>query len=214
MIGVIDYGAGNLHSLARGIVHVGGEALVSSDPDELAEQDAIVLPGVGHAGQLLDRLRHLGMDRAILDAVDRGTPFFGICIGMQILFGDQEEGGATGLGLLPGRVRHLRPGVKAPHMGWNLTRLRRDSPLGPAGDERYYYFVHSFVADDVEERDVVATTNYGETFPSVVIRDHVWGTQFHPEKSADNGMALLKAFVGMVDARRLVPAGATEMAVR
>ena len=209
MIGVIDYGAGNLHSLARGIVHVGGEALVSSDPDELSAQDAIVLPGVGHAGQLLDRLRHLGMDRAILDAVDRGVPFLGICIGMQIMFGDQEEGGATGLGLLPGRVRHLSPGVKAPHMGWNLARLTRESPLGDEGDERYYYFVHSFVADDASPIDVAATTTYGETFPSVVIRDHLWGTQFHPEKSADNGMDLLGAFVRMVAARTPVPAGAT-----
>ena len=209
MIGVIDYGAGNLHSLARGIAHVGGEALVSSDPDELAAQDAIVLPGVGHAGQLLDRLRHLGMDRAILEAIDRGVPFFGICIGMQIMFGDQEEGGATGLGLLPGRVRHLSPGVKAPHMGWNLARLTRASPLGDEGDTRHYYFVHSFVADDASPDDVAATTTYGETFPSVVIRDHLWGTQFHPEKSADNGMELLRAFVGMVAARTPVPAGAT-----
>lgn len=206
MIGVIDYGAGNLHSLARGIVHAGGEAIVSSDPDELAAQDAIVLPGVGHAGQLLDRLRLLEMDRAILDAISRGVPFFGICIGMQIMFGDQEEGGATGLGLLPGRVRHLKPGVKAPHMGWNLAKLTRDSPLGGEGEERYFYFVHSFVADDVQADDVVATTSYGETFPSAVIHDHVWGTQFHPEKSADNGMALLRAFVNMVAPRTLVPA--------
>lgn len=209
MIGVIDYGAGNLHSLARGIVHVGGEALVSSDPDELTAQDAIVLPGVGHAGQLLDRLRHLEMDRAILDGISRGVPFLGICIGMQIMFGDQEEGGATGLGLLPGRVRHLRPGVKAPHMGWNVARLIRDSLLGREGDERYFYFVHSFVADDVSPADVAAATVYGETFPSAVIRDHLWGTQFHPEKSADNGMALLRAFVEMVEARRLVPTMAT-----
>lgn len=209
MIGVIDYGAGNLHSLARAIVHVGGEALVSADPNELAAQDAIVLPGVGHAGQLLDRLRHLEMDRAILDAISRGVPFFGICIGMQIMFGDQEEGGATGLGLLPGRVRHLRPGVKAPHMGWNLAKLTRDSLLGDEGAERYFYFVHSFVADDVSPDDVVATTSYGETFPSAVIRDHLWGTQFHPEKSADNGMALLRSFVQMVEARKLVPAGAS-----
>ena len=208
MIGVIDYGAGNLHSLARGIVHVGGEALVSSDPDELAEQDAIVLPGVGHAGQLLDRLRHLGMDRAILDAVDRGTPFFGICIGMQILFGDQEEGGATGLGLLPGRVRHLRPGVKAPHMGWNLTRLRRDSPLGPAGDERYYYFVHSFVVEPDDPAVVAAEADYGVTFPSVVVRDNVWGTQFHPEKSGTDGLALIDRFVTQV--RTVGPASAGE----
>ena len=201
MIGVIDYGAGNIRSISRALAHAGAEVVVSSDADEIAAQDAIVLPGVGHAGQLIERLKQLGMDRAITDAVARGTPYLGICVGLQIIFGDQEEGGARGLGLLPGRVRHVAPGVKAPHMGWNAARFARTTPMGTTGDERFYYFVHSYIADGVEPHDVVATSHYGEEFPSIVMRDHVWGTQFHPEKSADNGLALISAFVDYVGER-------------
>ncbi len=128
-------------------------------------------------------------------AVAAGTPFLGICLGMQLLFGHQEEGDTAGLGLLPGRVRALRGGVKVPHMGWNRSRVARPGPLGATGEEREYYFVHSFVVEPDDPDDVAAEVRYGDVFPSVVIRDRVWGTQFHPEKSGPDGLSLVRAFV-------------------
>ena len=148
----------------------------------------------------MDRLRTLGFDRAIYDAVDAGKPFLGICVGMQVMFEDQEEGGGTGLGLVKGRVRSLAPGVKIPHMGWNRSRVQQNGPFGNAGDETYYYFVHSYIAEPTESDDVIATTSYGERFPSIVAHDNVWGTQFHPEKSSADGLLLIKRFVEAVNA--------------
>jgi glutamine amidotransferase len=205
MIAVIDYGAGNLRSIQRALEAAGAETVVTSDPEVVRAADAVVLPGVGHAGHSVERIVSLGIDTAIRDVVESGKPFLGICVGMQVLFDDQEEGGGKGFGLLPGRVRAIPESVKTPHMGWNRSRLVKDSPLGAAGDERHFYFVHSYVAEPSDPEDVVAVVEYGETYPSIVVRDNVWGIQFHPEKSGADGLALIKRFVETVQQRTNQP---------
>lgn len=198
MIGVLDYGAGNIRSISRGLEAAGADVFVADQGPDLAGADAIVLPGVGHAGQLMTALQSRGMDSAILNAVAAGTPFLGICVGLQIMFGEQEEGNTQGLGLLPGEVRHLPRHLKTPHMGWSLVTAVKDSPFGKAGTSDYFYFVHSYAAVNNGLGAVVATTSYGTTYPSVVIQDHLWGCQFHPEKSSASGLAFLGTFVDFV----------------
>jgi len=199
MIAVIDYGAGNLRSISRALETVGADVVVTSDPDVVRSADAVVLPGVGHAGHSIQTLSELGMPDAIHEVVDQGKPFLGICVGMQVMFEEQEEGDTRGFGLFPGKVRSIQGPVKVPHIGWNKARIARTSPLGNDGDEDYFYFVHSFVAEPGDPNDIVATTAYGEEFASVVVRANVWGTQFHPEKSGAAGLRLIRAFVEQVD---------------
>ena len=201
-IAVVDYGAGNLRSIRRALEAAGAGVAVTSDPAVVANADAVVLPGVGAAGAAMARLRELGLVPVVEEAVAKGTPFLGICLGMQLLYGAQEEGDTTGLALLPGRVRGLRGAVKIPHMGWNRSRVTRPGPLGEPGEERDYYFVHSYIVEPDDQADVAAEVCYGDVFPSVVIRDRVWGTQFHPEKSGADGLALVAAFVRQVEATR------------
>jgi glutamine amidotransferase len=199
MIAVIDYGAGNLRSISRALEAAGAAVTVTSDPEVVRGADAVVLPGVGHAGHSVDQLTKLGMPAAIKEVVDSGRPFLGICVGMQVMFEEQEEGDTQGLGLMPGRVRSISGDVKIPHIGWNKSRVAKSSPLGAEGDDTYYYFVHSFVAEPSDPADIAATTSYGEEFASVVVRDNVWGTQFHPEKSGEAGLKLIRAFVDQLD---------------
>ncbi len=196
MIAVIDYGAGNLRSIRRALENNGAAVVVSSDPEVVRAADAVVLPGVGAAGHAMAKLRTLDMLDPIMEAVDRGKPFLGICLGMQLLFERQEEGDAAGLGLLRGRVRRLAGPVKIPHIGWNRSRVVRRTAVGEPGEERFFYFVHSYVVEPVDDEVVAAEAEYGQTFPSIVVRDNVWGTQFHPEKSGTEGLALVRAFVG------------------
>jgi glutamine amidotransferase len=198
VIGVLDYGAGNIRSISRGLAAAGTDVFVAEHGRELVDADAIVLPGVGHAGQLMKALQSREMDTAILDAVAAGTPFLGICVGLQIMFGKQEEGDTRGLGLLSGEVRHLPRSLKTPHMGWSQVTATADSPFGASGTSDYYYFVHSYAAQNADPNAVVATTDYGITYPSVVIKDHLWGCQFHPEKSSTAGIAFLAKFVDFV----------------
>jgi glutamine amidotransferase len=199
VIAVIDYGAGNLRSIRRALEAAGAETIVTAKPGDLTTADAVVLPGVGHAGHAIKRLAAMGFTPMIHDVVDSGRPFLGICVGMQILFEEQEEGNTTGLGLLPGRVRSLRSDVKVPHMGWNRSRVVKPGLAGEIGDANYYYFVHSYVAEPADFEDVAATADYGGEFPSVVVRNNVWGTQFHPEKSANDGLAFVRRFVEQVN---------------
>jgi glutamine amidotransferase len=188
----------------------GAPTVVTPDPQVIDTAAAVVLPGVGHAGHAINRLRAQGVTGAIYRAVEAGKPFLGICVGLQILFEEQEEGNATGLGLLRGRVRALRHAPKVPHMGWNRSHIVRSGPAGMAGESAYYYFVHSYVAEPEDPADVAATAFYGEEFPSIVVRDNVWGTQFHPEKSGEAGLALIRRFVAQLDRAAMVtePAGA------
>jgi len=198
MIAVIDYGAGNLRSMQRALEAAGADVIVTADPDVVRLTDAAVLPGVGHAGHSVDRLIALSLDGAIRDVVNSGKPFLGVCVGMQVLFEEQEEGGGTGLGLLSGRVRSIPDSVKTPHMGWNRSRIVQQSAVGDLNDEAFYYFVHSFVAEPSDPADIVAVVEYGETYASIVVRNNVWGMQFHPEKSGADGLALIQRFVNTV----------------
>lgn len=195
MITVVDYGAGNLRSIRRALEAAGAAVTVSSRPADIEAADAVVLPGVGAAGAAMDRLHDLGLIEPITATARDGKPLLGICLGMQLMFGPQEEGDTVGLGLLPGRVRSIQAPVKVPHIGWNRARVVRDGPLGRIGAEYDYYFVHSYVVDLDDPADAQAETVYGGTFPSVVVRNNLWGTQFHPEKSGDRGLELMKSFV-------------------
>ena len=213
LVAVVDYGAGNLRSIRRALEHAGASVVVTADPGVIGAADAVVLPGVGAAGAAMDRLRGLGIVPALEHAVREGRPFLGICLGMQLLFGPQEEGDTVGLGLLDGSVRAMSGAAKVPQIGWNRVRLAEDGPLGHAGEERDYYFVHSYVVEPADPRIVAAETHYGETFPSIVVDRNIWGMQFHPEKSSDDGLALVQAFVdhvarGMATAERPEPVSA------
>lgn len=194
MITVIDYGAGNLRSISRAIASHGADVQISGDPDVIVSSERIVLPGVGNAKAAMDQLHAIGIADAITEAVGQGTPLLGVCLGMQLLFGPQEEGPTTGLALLPGTQYLLSSDHKIPHMGWNTVCFSEHSALQALPDAAFY-FVHSYVVSPKDERDVAGTTDYGVTFPSVVIRDNVWGTQFHPEKSGGAGLQLIQRWL-------------------
>jgi glutamine amidotransferase len=214
MIAVVDYGAGNLRSIRRALEAAGAEVVVTSDPAQVAAADAVVLPGVGNAGHAMEMLGQLRLTPVLKESAESGKPLLGICLGMQLLFGPQEEGRTEGLGLLPGRVHRLSGPVKIPHIGWNRSTVVRDGPLGRAGEERYYYFVHSYVAVPDDPADGAETAEYGESFASVVVRGNIWGTQFHPEKSGEDGLALVRAFVETAgQAHHLRPPTDTALAV-
>jgi glutamine amidotransferase len=213
-IAVLDYGAGNLRSICRALSAVGADPQVTADPPAVGLADGVVLPGVGAAGASMARLREAGLVAPLRRALDAGKPFLGVCLGMQLLYGHQEEGDTDGLGVLSGRVRSLGSGVKVPQIGWNRVRLVADGPLGPSGDEHDAYFVHSFIAEGVDPADVVALSHYGEVFPSVVARGAVWGTQFHPEKSGNAGLRLVRTWVGLANAGEpLAPVTAVAQAI-
>lgn len=195
MIAIVDYGAGNLRSIKRALEAAGADAHITSDPPDVLAAERVVLPGVGNAGASMRRLQASGLADAISTIARRGTPLLGVCLGMQLLFGHQEEGDTEGLGLLDGDVRLLPATLKVPHMGWNAARLTHDSPLGPAGQSPEFYFVHSFFAAPANERDIAAVTEYGIAFPSIVIHDNIWGAQFHPEKSGPAGLDLVQRWV-------------------
>ena len=199
-IAVVDYGAGNLRSIRRALEASGAEVAVSSDSGEVRRADAVVFPGVGAAGAAMDRLHQLGLVDVIGDVVAEGRPFLGICLGMQLLFEHQEEGDTRGLGLLRGDVRSLSPHVKVPQIGWNRVRWVAEAAGYRAAEEDDFYFVHSYVIEPQDPADVVAVTRYGEVFPSVVRHGHVWGTQFHPEKSGPAGLKLIAGWVDDVRA--------------
>lgn len=197
MITIVDYGAGNLRSIERALTLLGEPPTISGDPNIIAESDAIVFPGVGNARAAMEQLHNAGISEAMTDAAAKGTPVFGVCLGMQLLFEDQEEGPTTGLGLLKGTGLKLPEDLKIPHMGWNTVRYTDHGPFAgqPGGS---FYFVHSYMVDPDDGADVAGTTGYGVEFPSVVVHDNIWGTQFHPEKSGDLGIALLQQWVSYV----------------
>ena len=194
---IIDAGIGNLRSVQKGFEHVGVKPTITDDPAAVAEADGVVLPGVGAFGDGMDGLRLRGLDKAVFETIERGVPFFGICVGLQLLFEESEEMGThRGLGVLPGRIVRFPEGLTVPHMGWNQIDQRRSHPLlAGVPDGAFAYFAHSYhvVTEDVST--VVATTDYGSPFPSVVARENVWAIQFHPEKSQRVGLKLLGNFV-------------------
>ncbi len=203
MITVIDYGIGNLRSIEKAFEHVGASVLRTDRPQDIARAERLVLPGVGAFGACIGEVRRQGLAGPIRNAVARGAPFLGVCVGMQMLFDvGLEDGEHAGLGILPGRVERFAFSnavrLKVPQIGWNQLKLEHPSPLlAHVGPTPWCYFVHSYHAAPAHQRDVIATTSYGITFPSVVGRGNVFGVQFHPEKSQRSGLQILKNFASL-----------------
>jgi glutamine amidotransferase len=195
LIAVLDYGIGNLRSAEKGLQKAGADARLTDDVALIGDATGVVLPGVGAFGPCMDALERTNLAAVAKDAVERGVPFFGICIGMQLLYDGSEESPATpGLGVLSGEVRRLPDGVKHPQMQWNTLDVKQQSAMFDGlPDPAWFYFVHSYAPDDVA--NAVATCDYGGPVVAAVERDNVWATQFHPEKSGANGMRLLGNFV-------------------
>ena len=198
---VVDYGLGNLRSVTRGLERAGAEVTLSADPAEFASADGIVLPGVGAFSEGMD---NAGPFRAALEEeAEAGTPLFGICLGMQMLLTTSEEadhagqGDAEGLDLIPGENVRFARDQTVPHMGWNELDVQRDHPLVDGIDGEYAYFVHSYYAVPEDDAAVVATTDYGTDFASIIASEagNVFGTQFHPEKSGETGLRILRNYV-------------------
>lgn len=199
MVGIIDYGVGNLFSLRSSFGAIGEEAFVSGGPEQLAAADRLVLPGVGAFGDAANKLHQSGLDRFVREQAAAGKPLLGICLGMQLLFEKSYEYGEhEGLGLLKGRVipmeGRLPAGLKIPHMGWN--RLEVSGRLLQAVDGKYVYFVHSYFVGGCDD-SLAAVTEYGVPITAAVERGNVFGCQFHPEKSGSVGLSILRAFCGM-----------------
>jgi glutamine amidotransferase len=201
LVAVLDYGIGNLRSAQKALQHLGADARLTADPGLVRDAAGVVLPGVGAFGACMTALRTAGLDAVAHDVVDRGQPFLGICIGMQLLFeGSEESPGEAGLGVLPGTIRLLPDGVKRPQMQWNLLERRGDPALlAGAPDPAWAYFVHSFAAD-TDDAIVSATCDYGGPVVAAVESGAVWATQFHPEKSSRTGLAALAAFIAWAQA--------------
>lgn len=198
MITVVDYGMGNIASVANMIRHCGGASTITSIPEEIVASDKLILPGVGAFDAGMRALQKSGLDEAIKTAVANGAKLLGICLGMQLLLEGSEEGEIPGLRLVPGRSRRLTPGgrLRVPHMGWNrVDPVRPSTLLDPGTGEQRFYFVHSYFAECDDEGDVCATSEYGRTFVSAIEREMVMGVQFHPEKSHQYGMALFRRYI-------------------
>ena len=196
---VVDYGAGNLHSVARAITNAGTRPLITSNPEYLSDADAIIVPGVGAAADTMANLRRSGFVEPIREYVASGRPFLGICMGLQALFDASEEGGEHEcLGIVPGRVVRLPDGLKVPHIGWNTVKIARPHPLfEDVPDGSYFYFLNSYYARPDDPAVVIGQTEYGVNFPSVVARDNIVATQFHPEKSGALGLRMYQNFLLM-----------------
>jgi glutamine amidotransferase len=206
MIVIIDYGMGNLRSVQKGLERLGFSVRVSADPEVVGRADRLVLPGVGAFRDCMNRLVEGGFVEPILRHVEAGRPFLGICLGLQLLFSESEEFGRhQGLGLLPGRVVRFPQGMsdhgqelKVPHMGWNRLRFRKRPPLFEGVEEgSFVYFVHSYYVVPDDPANVATTTDYGIPFCSSIVRDNIMACQFHPEKSQQVGLRILKNFGGM-----------------
>jgi glutamine amidotransferase len=197
LIAIIDYGAGNIHSIEKALEYAGATVRVTDEPAVVAKAQAVVLPGVGSGGAAMARMTERGLDDAIRQATQQGKPFLGICLGMQLLADHHAEGEVDGLGLFRGEVRRIPHGPKIPHMGWNqVMPLHPDLPIfADIPPNAYFYFVHSYYVEPQDQQGVAAVTDYGSPFCSVIATEQVWGTQFHPEKSGTIGLQLLKNFV-------------------
>ena len=199
MIAIIDYGMGNLRSVQKACEYVGYDARITADKQTIRDASHVILPGVGAARDALQNLRERGLFDEAIRAAESGKPFLGICLGMQLLFDRSLENGEHEcLGLVPGEVVPFRVnGLRVPHMGWNSLQIRDNPLFSREESETYVYFVHSYHAQGVEEGDIIATCEYGYPFTAAVRRGNVFGTQFHPEKSGDTGIAMIKNFGGL-----------------
>jgi len=194
MIVIIDYGSGNLKSIKNGFSKIGEKTVVSQDINEMEKADALVLPGVGAFGTAME---HLERYRDIIHShINDGKPFLGVCLGLQVLFTkSQENEGVKGLDVFKGEVAKIPEGLKIPHMGWNDLKLVRKCPILDGIGSDYMYFVHSYYAKPDDEDIIAATTSYGIDLTAAVCRDNVFATQFHPEKSGEVGLNILRNFV-------------------
>ncbi len=203
MIAIVDYGMGNIRSVEKGFIKVGADVRITSDPKVIADAQGVVLPGVGAFKDCMKNLDNLDILGSIVKEIEKGKPYLGICLGLQILFTESEEFGfCKGMGIFEGKVVKFRfddPQLKIPHMGWNNARLLKRPPLfNEIPDKSYFYFVHSYHVVPEEENIVAARTEYGIDFVSMVWKDNVFATQFHPEKSQGLGLKILKGFSDFV----------------
>jgi len=198
MIAIVDYGAGNLSSVFKAVANIGFSSTVTSDPDVVRSSQTLVLPGVGSAGDAMQRLQQLGLQDAIQDSIRGGVPFLGICLGLQLLLDVSEESGEQPcLGVIPGAVRRLPKGLKVPHIGWNqVKQCVKHAVFSGIPDNSEFYFVHSYYPDPRDRNVVAGETGYGVNFCSVLAVDNIVATQFHPEKSGLQGLKLLANFFG------------------
>lgn len=196
MIGIVDYGRGNLRSVEKALEKLGYQAAVMTSPQEVGQVKGIILPGVGAFADAMAALARGNWLDPLRKYVQEGNPFLGICLGMQLLFEIGEEHGEhQGLGFLKGRVVKFPPGLKIPHMGWNNLKIVYPNIMcNNIPDNAYFYFVHSYYADPADKTCIAATSDYGLAFPAVVGKDNVWGAQFHPEKSSPWGLVMLDNF--------------------
>lgn len=199
MIGIIDYDAGNIKSVEKAVEYLGYDSCVTRDPEMLLKADHVILPGVGAFGDAMDRLNRYDLVDVIHKIVHKGTPFLGICLGLQLMFESSEEStGVKGLCLLPGRILRIpeEEGLKIPHIGWNSLSFPKESKLFKGVSEgEFVYFVHSYYLDAANLSDVAATTKYGTLIHAAVEKDNIFACQFHPEKSSEVGLKILKNFL-------------------
>ncbi len=196
MIAIIDYAINNLRSVEKAFQSLGVDVLATNAPEEIRKADKMVLPGVGAFADAMNNLKAKNLDGVIREKVEAGTPLLGLCLGLQLLFSESEEFGRhSGLNFVPGKVVRIPAGLKVPHIGWNQLHIKRPDPLLRGIEEgSFVYFVHSYYADPQNQDDVLATTDYGIEFPAITNRKNVWATQFHPEKSQQVGLQILKNF--------------------
>ncbi len=201
MIALIDYDAGNIKSVEKALQLLGEDVVLTRDPEVLLAADKVILPGVGHFGDCMEKLNHYGLTGVIREICSRGTPFLGICLGLQLLFERSEEApGVEGLGILKGEIRRIpdREGLKIPHMGWNSLHLQNSGRLFRDIEEQsYVYFVHSYYLEAADPSIVTATTEYSTLIHASVEQGNIFACQFHPEKSSDVGLKILKNFADL-----------------
>lgn len=201
MIAIIDYDAGNLRSVQKALAHVGGEAIITDNPQEILRANQVILPGVGSFGDCMKQLHNKNLVTTVHEVVNNDTPFLGICLGLQLLFESSEESpGVAGLGVLPGKIKKIPSckDLKIPHIGWNSLDFTKPSPLFSSLEQgAFVYFIHSYYMQPTNPDIVIASTNYGATLPIALQRDNVFATQFHPEKSGDVGLTILENFTRM-----------------
>ncbi len=199
MIAIVDYGAGNLMSVKKALDFIGADSIITSNPAELASAEKVILPGVGSFGDAMESMREKGLVEAVKASALSGKPFLGICLGLQLLFAESEESPeAQGLALLNGKITQIPTdmGLKVPHIGWNSVEISEGSRLfNGIKNGSYFYFVHSYYLNGADENAVAGTTEYGVKIQCAVERENLFATQFHPEKSGEVGLRLLKNFV-------------------
>ena len=199
MVAIIDYDAGNIKSVEKALLHLGEEVIITRDREQILNSDKVILPGVGAFGDAMEKIRSYGLDKVIYEVVERKIPFLGICLGLQLLFEKSDETpGVKGLGILPGEILRIpdKEGIKIPHMGWNSVKIKKDARIfKDVPQDSYVYFVHSYYLKAGREEDVAATTEYSTLIHASVEHDNVFACQFHPEKSSEIGLKILKNFV-------------------